>query len=287
MRAGELTLILVVALLTAARPMAAELPPEIQIDRLLVQVQRQMRDGEYAAAAVTLDRILVEREERPVDVPEVFWIRHAEVSLQLDRFDAAEGSATRYLQAAGRPGEYYREALELLDRVDQARARAAAGDAILAAAEPLKLLNSDLNCTWVFEGPEFGGRRETPLREVTAVEFSAGCRLILRVRDTWADGRRSEVDVDAVIGLGNVMTPWVEDSQCRAALGIAFGVHEGVGVYGDGNGVVEERTWYPNLGEWKSDVSSKLYVPLDDDVHPPDIVAAIRTLNAMCESRGG
>ena len=34
-----------------------ELPPEIQIDRLLVQAERETGDGEHWSAAITLERI--------------------------------------------------------------------------------------------------------------------------------------------------------------------------------------------------------------------------------------
>ena len=54
-----------------------ELPPEIEVDRLLVRAERHMRDDEFPAAAATLDEIIAKLEEHAIDVPEVFWIRHA------------------------------------------------------------------------------------------------------------------------------------------------------------------------------------------------------------------
>ena len=273
----------VLALLPARGPGGQELPPAIEVDRLLVRAERQMHDGDYSDAAATLEEIAAVRDEHGIDVPDVFWIRQGEVSLQLGRLDPAAESATRYLQTAGRSGEHYRHGLELLDRVAQARARAAAAAAILAAAEPLQQLNGDVSCTRVFDlGTEL-------IREVTEVNFGAECRLTIKVRDAWESGVRNEVDVDTVIGPGNVMNSWIEDSKCGPHLGLRFAVREGVGgAFSDGNNeIVRERTWYPNRGEWESITTWKTYLRFerghaDDDA---SIMDAIRTLNRLCGER--
>ena len=128
----------VLALLPARGLGGQELPPVIEVDRLLVRAERQMNDGDYSDATATLEETVAVRDEHAIDVPDVFWIRQGEASLQLGRLDPAAESATRYLQTAGRSGEHYRHGLELLDRVVQTRARATADAAILAAAEPLQ-----------------------------------------------------------------------------------------------------------------------------------------------------
>ena len=100
-----------------APPLSAqELPPEIQMDRLIVQADRQIAGEQYGAALRTLDRILELREQYGLELPEPFWMKRAEVAVGAGHYPEAIASATRYLELAGREGEHYRAALELLDR---------------------------------------------------------------------------------------------------------------------------------------------------------------------------
>lgn len=101
--------------LAAAPASAQELPPGIQVDRLMVQVDRQMAGGQYAAALRTLDRILALQAEHDLELPEPFWMKRAEAAVGAKDYLEAIASATRYLEAAGREGEHYMAALELLD----------------------------------------------------------------------------------------------------------------------------------------------------------------------------
>ena len=67
------------AIMFAAALVGAELPPEIQVDRLLVQAEREMEDGQHWSAVSTFDRILEFCEEHGLDIPTEFWFRHAGV----------------------------------------------------------------------------------------------------------------------------------------------------------------------------------------------------------------
>ena len=120
-RAVSLALILAVAALAA---LAAELSPDIQADRYLVQAERQIRSGDHAGALATLDRILALQEEHGLEIPDGFWFKRAEVSRQAGLHAQAAESATRYLETAGRSGEHYLAALELLDAAELAVATA-------------------------------------------------------------------------------------------------------------------------------------------------------------------
>ena len=55
-----------------------ELPPEIQVDRFMVQVDRQIASGQYGSALRALDRVLELHEEQGVELPESFWMKRAE-----------------------------------------------------------------------------------------------------------------------------------------------------------------------------------------------------------------
>ncbi len=115
------------AVLAAAAVVAAmQLPPEIQADRYLVRAERQIEQQDYAGAKESMDRILELQQEHGIEVPEEFSFRYAQISLRLELYDEAAESATKYLTLAGREGEHYRAALELLDAVEQAKAAAEA-----------------------------------------------------------------------------------------------------------------------------------------------------------------
>ncbi len=92
---------------------AQELPPEIQADRLMVQVDRQIATEQYGAALRALDRILALQQEHDIELPAPFWMKRAEVAMGTEDYLEAIASATRYLEVAGREGEHYMAALEL------------------------------------------------------------------------------------------------------------------------------------------------------------------------------
>lgn len=102
---------------------AQELPPEVRMDRYMVQVDRQIEDEQFEAALRTLDQALELQEAYGLEVSESFWMKRAEVAIGAGDYTAAIGSATRYLEIAGRGGDRYFEALVLLDQaVDGAMA---------------------------------------------------------------------------------------------------------------------------------------------------------------------
>ena len=117
----QLLAISAVALAAVLAPLssAAELPPEIAVDRLLVRAERQAQEGEHRAALVTLDEVLALVEEHGLTVPDAFWFRHAQAASAAGEHSRAAESATRYLTAAGRGGEHYLAALELLEKSDR------------------------------------------------------------------------------------------------------------------------------------------------------------------------
>ena len=118
---SQILLVNAVALtvLLAREPNAQELPPEIQVDRLLVQAEREIEDGEHWSAVFTFERILAVSEEHGLEIPTEFWFRQAGVLQGAGLHARAVEASTRYLQEAGREGEHYRAALEILDAAEQ------------------------------------------------------------------------------------------------------------------------------------------------------------------------
>ena len=123
--------------LLADAPIAvAQLPPAIQADRLMVQADRQVRDGNYDAAIATLDRSRALREEHDLEVPNAFWFKRADVLLKAERYSDAAESATRYLEVAGEQAAQGAAARDLLDTVRRRMsAIAREADDLLAQAD--------------------------------------------------------------------------------------------------------------------------------------------------------
>ena len=94
---------------------AADLPPEMQADRYLIQAERQIRAGDHAEALATLDKIIALQTDHGLAIPSAFWFKYAQASQDAGRFEQAIESATRYLVEAGQQGQYYMAALEILD----------------------------------------------------------------------------------------------------------------------------------------------------------------------------
>ena len=115
---------------------ALQLPPDIQADRYLVRAQRQIEEQDFAGAKQSMEQILELQSQHGLEIPEEFFYRYAEVLDRLELHDEAIEFATKYLTRAGRDGEHYREALELLDQAEQAKAAAeAAAEAARRRAE--------------------------------------------------------------------------------------------------------------------------------------------------------
>ena len=109
-----------------AAPVSAvgqELPPAMEVDRLLLQAGAHMRAGDPADALSALDRILELQAEHGVGVPEAFWFRHAEAALATGNAERGQASALGYLELAGREGEHYLAALELFNEAEALQSR--------------------------------------------------------------------------------------------------------------------------------------------------------------------
>ena len=102
-----------------ARQVAAELPPEILADRYLVKAERLMGGKDYGGALEALNKIVALQGKHNLSLPDEFHFKYAQVALLAGSFRLAFDAVKRYLEAAGQAGEFYREALELLDEAEQ------------------------------------------------------------------------------------------------------------------------------------------------------------------------
>ena len=172
-----------VAVLLAPEPSAQELPPEMQVDRLLIQAEREIEDGEHWSAVFTFEQILAVCEEQGLEIPAEFWFRQAGVLQGAGLHERAIEASTRYLQEAGREGEHYRAALELLDAAEvdlaearraEARARAAAERAereIAAAIPEMVVIPAGTFRMGCLKGRGCG-KTPKPIRDVRIASFA-------------------------------------------------------------------------------------------------------------------
>ena len=129
---------------------AMQLPPEMEADRYLLQAESAIEEQDFEGAKTTMDRILELQAEYDLELPEQFFFRYAQVLEQLGLYDEAMETVTRYLTLVGRDGEFYREALELLNNAEAAKATAEAEAE--AAAEAARRPAGE---TRVFDAVEF------------------------------------------------------------------------------------------------------------------------------------
>ena len=165
-------------LLLPAVVAALQLPPDMQADRYLVRAQRQIEEQDFAGAKQSMEQILELQSQHGLEIPEEFFYRYAEVLDRLELHDEAIEYATKYLTRAGRDGEHYREALELLDKVEQAKAAAeAAAEAAMRPAGESRVFDG-MEFVWVPAGEFRMGSKSSEgyndERPVTQVRISQG-----------------------------------------------------------------------------------------------------------------
>ena len=124
-----------VALVGCPPLMGQELPPDVLADRYLVEAERQSRDGDHRSALATLDKILELEAEAGLEIPDIFWVRHARVALAAGFPQRAVESASKYLELVGQAGSEYLPALELLVDAEEEVARMAKEEAARQARE--------------------------------------------------------------------------------------------------------------------------------------------------------
>ena len=113
---------ILVLVLSGLVTVAAQLPPEIMADRYLVRVERLMAEKNHEAALEMMDKIIELQKEHNLTVPDEFHFKYAQIAMSAGAVKAALDSVNKYLATAGREGQFYREALELLDEAEQKQA---------------------------------------------------------------------------------------------------------------------------------------------------------------------
>ena len=98
--------------------LAAQLPPEIMVDRYLLQVERAIEKEDIVAAQAAIDQIRSLEATKGLALPAKFYFRAAQVARTAGQNQRAVEFVTKYLTIAGQEGEFYIEALELLEEAE-------------------------------------------------------------------------------------------------------------------------------------------------------------------------
>ncbi|MDE0342332.1 MAG: hypothetical protein OXK82_04030 [Deltaproteobacteria bacterium] len=101
---------------------AAAIEPASESTRYLEQSEREIRAGNYEAAANALDLVLAYFSRDGIEPPSDVFMRHAEASFLAGRHAAAATSATRYLLAEYGAAGREQEALDLVRSAETALA---------------------------------------------------------------------------------------------------------------------------------------------------------------------
>ena len=109
----------IVVLLGCFTTAAAQLPPDVLVDKYLLQAKLLSEEKNHKGALEAMDRIVALQKEHRLTLPEDFPFRYAQTALAAGSVQAAIESVNRYLSATGREGKYYREALTLLVRAER------------------------------------------------------------------------------------------------------------------------------------------------------------------------
>ena len=120
---GVIGRVLVAVLLGTLTATAAQLPPEIMADRFLLRAERLIAEKDYKSALEVMNKIVALQKEHDLTVPDEFHFKYAQIAMSAGSSKAALDSVNKYLATAGRAGQSYREALELLEEAEQEEAR--------------------------------------------------------------------------------------------------------------------------------------------------------------------
>ncbi len=130
---GRVVLAVWLGCLTAA---AAQLPPEVLVDKYLLQAQLLSEEKDYKGALEAMDRIVALQKEHGLTLPEEFSFHYAQTALSAGEIQAAIDSVNGYLSVAGRKAKYYRGALALLVEAERRLLQPAVDRARTGQAEP-------------------------------------------------------------------------------------------------------------------------------------------------------
>ena len=111
----------------AGSPSTGQLPPEIELDRLLMRADQAMEDRDPQVARSVMERIAALQEEHGLEPAAEDHFLYAQGWRVAGEPRRAQAAVTTYLQLLGREAPNYREALRLLNEAETDASRSGAG----------------------------------------------------------------------------------------------------------------------------------------------------------------
>lgn len=99
---------------------AAALAPEHEVRRLMLATEEAVTAEQWGEAAEYLNRLQRLETAKPTD----YLFFRGRVMFQSSHYNEARSALERYITDAGTEGQYYREALQLITRIEKARKEA-------------------------------------------------------------------------------------------------------------------------------------------------------------------
>lgn len=219
--------------LLAAVTGAAQLPPQVELDRLLLRAEQRIEAERYKEADAALEEAGRLAQAEGLELPDRIWFQRASLALALDRPPDAVKFVTRYLQGADRDADHYQEALELIERAEAEVARREVVERVRPSPESLCRKNQDhAECwieikrdCWLWNGDK---------ANLSAVEGSGECVNALAHGEwewTWEYDERWSYTGRGVFEGGKQTARWVvtdENGQIRNEGPYSDGKKEGV-----------------------------------------------------------
>ena len=103
-------------LATICVAVGSQLPPDILFDGYLLRAEQAVRDDDRVGALRAMGQIAALQEEHDLETQPEYHYRYSAIWNALGAWERSRAAAVLYLQQTGRDGEYYREALELMNR---------------------------------------------------------------------------------------------------------------------------------------------------------------------------
>lgn len=98
---------------------SAQLPPEIMVDKHLLQAEELLEKKDYGGAFKEMEKIVALQKEHNLTLPDAFLFKYAKVALKVGEPETTIDGVKKYLVAAGKKSEFYKEALALLNEAEQ------------------------------------------------------------------------------------------------------------------------------------------------------------------------
>ena len=101
---------------------AQQPPPEVMVDKYLVQAEQLFEKQDYIAALNRVEKILALQKEHNITLPHEFHFKYAQIAFSTGSTHVAFDAVSKYLSAE-QEGEFYEEALVLLIKIEKVLAK--------------------------------------------------------------------------------------------------------------------------------------------------------------------